>query len=164
MVVLGLAVGKGPTALDDSFRSFVHANVHDRRLLLVVVDWRLLVAVVAASAVAALWRRQWLLVALVVLAPPAAIFLSRALKLLFDRNFGGGLAYPSGHVTALTVVAGMAVLAAGGRRWALAVAAVAVAIGMVAVGSTFHYVTDTVGAVFFGTAAVCACAVIADTS
>jgi hypothetical protein len=57
-------------------------------------------------------------------------------------------------VTTLVVVSGLVVLAAGSRLWVLALAALAVAVGMLVVGSTFHYFTDTVGALLLGTAIV----------
>jgi hypothetical protein len=43
------------------------------------------------------------------------------------------------------------VLVAGARRWVVTVAVLVVVLGMFAVGLTFHYFTDTVGAVLVGT-------------
>jgi hypothetical protein len=149
MVVLGVAVGTGTTGLDAWF-----ADRDFPRWWRVAVDWRVLLAVLAATFAVALWRGRWRLAIATVFCPPLAIAVVWTVKPLFGRLSGGALAYPSGHVTTLVVVSGLVVLAAELRRWALAAAALAVAVGMLAVGSTFHYFTDTVGALLLGTAIV----------
>lgn len=88
------------------------------------------------------------------LCPPVAVVSAQLLKRVFGRTRDGELAYPSGHITALVVIAGMVVLVAGGRLWALVLAALAVVAGMILVGMTFHYFTDTVGALLLGSAYV----------
>ncbi|HEX7825202.1 MAG TPA: phosphoesterase PA-phosphatase, partial [Mycobacterium sp.] len=69
--------------------------------------------------------------------------------------------YPSGHVTTLVIVWGLVVLAAGCAWWAVLAAIATILLGMVGVGITFHYFTDTVGGLLLGSAVV---AVVALTS
>lgn len=97
---------------------------------------------------------RWRLAAVSALCPPVAVVSAQLLKRVFGRTRDGELAYPSGHITALVVIAGMVVLVAGGRLWAIVLATAAVVVGMVLVGITFHYFTDTVGALFLGSAYV----------
>lgn len=157
MVLLGLAVGKGSTPVDDWFIDFgrTHRSVH---ALLHFTDGRLVVALFAVTLVVALHRRRWRLAAVVVVTPAVALAVERVSKPLFGREKDGALAYPSGHVALTVVVTGMAVLVAGGALWAI-VAAVAVSVlGLLGQAFTYHYFTDTVGAVCLGTALVCAAA------
>jgi membrane-associated phospholipid phosphatase len=156
MVILGLAVGKGSTRFDCWMLGIGAPNP-----LRLIVSPVLLTAVLCTAFGVALGRRQWRLAIAVAVCPPVAIVVAQVLKRVFDRDRGGALAYPSGHTTALVTVAGMVVLVAGGRWWALAVAAAVCLAGMVIVGMTFHYFTDTVGAMFLGTAAVCVAARLA---
>lgn len=153
MVLLGVAVGTRSTPLDDWFQ-----ELDFPRWWRLVVDWRLMLAVLIATCAVALWRGRWRMALATAVCPAVGLAVVWLLKPLFGRMSGGALAYPSGHVTTLVVVAGLVVLAAGGRTWALVAASVAVAFGVLRVGSTFHYVTDTVGAVLLGTAIVCVAA------
>src|SRR5258705_5710098 len=85
----------------------------------------------------------------------AALGLIRLLKPLFDRQTDGALAYPSGHTSTMVVVLGMVVLAAGAALWAVLVAIAFGLLGMLGQGVSYHYFTDTVGALLLGTAIVC---------
>ena len=53
---------------------------------------------------------------------------------------------------------GMVVLVAGGALWAVLVAVACCLLGMVGQAVTYHYFTDTVGALLLGTAIVCVAA------
>ncbi len=99
-----------------------------------------------------------------VLAPFVGIVLAAgAQALLRPGRASGALAYPSGHTTAVVVVMGMLVMLAGARLWAVLVAAVVIALAMIGQGVTYHYFTDTVGALLLGSAVVCLAAVVAET-
>ncbi len=149
LFALGWLVGKGSTPLDDDLLAFDVPN-----WLLVYVKAPALVAVLAVAVGYALWRGRWRLAVVAALCPPVAVVSAQLLKRVFGRGRDGELAYPSGHVTALVVVAGMVVLVAGGRLWAVVLATVAVVVGMILVGMSFHYFTDTVGALLLGSAYV----------
>ena len=158
MILLGLAVGKGSTPLDDLFDHFDH----DVAWALTYLARPPTLAVIAiAVVVVALRRRWWRFAAVVVVFPPAAYLAVMFIKPLFGRMEGDGLAYPSGHITVTTVVVGLFVLVAGGALWAVLVAVPYVAVAMFAVGATFHYFTDTVGGVLLGTSVVCLAALVA---
>ena len=141
MVVLGLAVGKGSTGLDDWFHQFRRSPARE---LLVFTDPRLLTVVLAVGVSAALCQRRWRLALVMVASPAVGIVLARLLKELFGRDYDGALAYPSGHTTAVVVVMGMLVLLAGGALWAVVVAGVVSLLSMLGQGVTYHYFTDTV--------------------
>ncbi|KUI29894.1 PA-phosphatase [Mycobacterium sp. IS-1742] len=153
LFALGWLVGKGSTPFDSRLLA---VDAPDR--LLTFVEAPVQVAVLGAAVAYALWRRRWRLAVLAALCPPVAVVSAQLLKRVFGRTRDGELAYPSGHITALVVVAGMVVLVAGGRLWAVVAAAVAVVVGMVLVGMSFHYFTDTVGALLLGSAYVAAAA------
>jgi hypothetical protein len=155
MVLLGWAVRKGSTPVDDWFHRYGHSPAHR---LLFFTDPRVLALVLVISVAVAASRRQWHLAAAVVLAPVVAIVLVRLMKPLFDRRSEGALAYPSGHTTTMVVVMGMVVLVAGVALWAVLVGIAFCLLGMIGQGVTYHYFTDTVGALLLGTAIVCVAA------
>jgi membrane-associated phospholipid phosphatase len=109
----------------------------------------------------ALYRRWWRFAAVTLVFPVAAYLLVQFMKPLFGRAEDDGLAYPSGHITMTTVVLGLFVLVAGGALWAVLIGVSYVGLAMLGVGSTFHYFTDTVGAMLLGTAIVCVAALVA---
>lgn len=158
MILVGLAVGKRSTPLDDWFDKFDHhaawtlANLAKPPMLAIIA-----IGVVAV----ALRRRWWRFAAVVVVFPPAAYVVVLFVKPLFGRIKGDGIAYPSGHITVTTIVVGLFVLVAGGALWAVLVAVPYVAVAMLGVGATFHYFTDTVGGVLLGTSVVCLAALVA---
>jgi hypothetical protein len=158
MILLGLAVGKGSTPLDDWFDRFGHTPV---RFLTYLANPLALAAIGLTVVGVALFRRWWLFAALAVVCPPAAYWLVQFIKPLFGRAEDDGLAYPSGHITLTTVVLGFFVLVAGVALWALLIGVAYVALAMLGVGSTFHYFTDTVGGMLLGTTIVCVAALIA---
>lgn len=158
LLVLGWAVGKGSTPIDDWFQQHRHSPA---KWLLFFTDPWVLAPVLMGVVVVALYQRRWRLAAVAIAGPAVAIVLVQLLKRLFDREKGGGLAYPGGHTTVAVVVFGMVVLAAGAALWAVLVAVASVLLGMVGQGVTYHYFTDTVGALLLGTALVCIAAQIA---
>jgi hypothetical protein len=156
MVLLGLAVGRGSTPLDDWFHR------HGRPLLPLLFftrPWVLATVVLAIMAVA-LFRRQWRFAIATAVCPLIAMVLARLLKPLFGRQRLGGFAYPSGHTTTLIVVMGMVVVVAGAAWWAVLIASVWCVLGVVGQGVAYHYFTDAVGAVLLGTAIVCVAALV----
>jgi len=52
------------------------------------------------------------------------------------------------------VVLGLAMLVAGVTTWSVVLATVATVLGMLGQSFTYHYFTDTIGALFLGTALV----------
>ena len=72
----------------------------------------------------------------------------------FTRVFAEAVG-PSGHVTALVVVLSLAVVAAGWAAWAVLVAVAVCLLGVFSIACTFHYFTDTIGALLLGTAVMC---------
>ncbi|MFI5506818.1 phosphatase PAP2 family protein [Mycobacterium sp. NPDC051804] len=158
MILLGLAVGKGSTPLDDWFQAADHNQLDGLSYLAKPLALAILEVTVVGVA---LYRRCWRLALAAVVFPPAAYLLVQFIKPLFGRTIGDGLAYPSGHITVTTIVLGLVVLVAGGALWAVVFAVIYVSLAMVGVGSTFHYFTDTAGGVLLGTAVVCLAALIA---
>jgi hypothetical protein len=155
MVLLGWAVGAGSTSVDDWFHQYGHGPA---RRLLFFTDPRVLAILLAGCLVVALYQRRWRLAVVSVVSPPVAIACVQLFKRLFGRESGGVLAYPSGHTTTMIVVVGMVVLVAGVARWAVLVAVAFGLLGMIGQGVTYHYFTDTVGALLLGTAIVCVAA------
>jgi membrane-associated phospholipid phosphatase len=154
MLVLGWAVGRGSTGVDDWFQGFRHSPL---RWLHLFADPKALAVVLVGCVAIAVSRRQWYLATAAVLAPGVGIVLARLFKLLFERRKGRGaiFAYPSGHTTFMVVVLGMAIIVAGVALWAVLLAVAWCLLAMVGVGVTFHYFTDTVGGLLLGTAVVC---------
>jgi len=156
MVVLGVAVGRGSTPMDDWF----HRHGRDARFLTLLVSPWVLGSVVVATVGVALYQRRHRLAIAAALCPLLAMALARGLKPLFGRVREAGLAYPSGHTATLVVVMGMVVVAAGAALWVVLAAVVYCALGMVGVGVSFHYFTDTVGGLLLGTSIVCVAALV----
>ncbi len=110
--------------------------------------------------------------ALVLVGPPAAmIATSLVLKPLIDRTHRGGLAFPSGHTTAVastSVAAGVLLLGwvavPFALRWigSLGLLLLVVAVGTSLVGRGYHYPTDTVGGVGVALAVVLVSALLID--
>ncbi|KAA0087176.1 phosphoesterase PA-phosphatase [Mycolicibacterium sp. P9-64] len=155
MLLLGWVVGKGATPVDEWFQQYWDSPA--ARLALVTSPLILVVLLVVVLLVA-LYRRRWQLAAATALAPLLGIAFVRMLKPVFGREKDGALAYPSGHVTTLVIVWGLVVLAAGCAWWAVLVAIAVILVGMLGVGITFHYFTDTVGGLLLGSAIVCVAA------
>ena len=160
MLMLGLVVGKQSTPVDDWFARFRDTPA---RHLEIIADPRVLVSVLVVILAVCLYRQRWRLAAMTVVAPLLGMSIVRLLKPIFEREKGGGLAYPSGHVTTTVIVAGLVVLAVCAAGWAVAIAAVVVLLAMFGVGVTYHYFTDTVGGLLLGTAIFCVTAVVTET-
>jgi membrane-associated phospholipid phosphatase len=152
MVVLGWAVGTRSTGLDDWFHQYRHGPA---RWLLYFTDPRVLAILLVGCVGVAVYRRQWRLASAAVLSPIVGIAIVELLKPLFDRRSGATLAYPSGHTTTMVVVMGMVVLVAGVALWSVLLAVAFCLLGMLGQAATYHYFTDTVGALLLGTAIVC---------
>lgn len=158
MLVLGLAVGKASTPVDDWFGQYRRSFA---RHLVVIADPRVLISVLLVVFAVALYQQRWRLAAMTVVAPAVGIAIVRLLKPMFERDKEGGLAYPSGHVTTTVIVVGLLIMATCAARWAVATAVVVVPLVMLGVGVTFHYFTDTVGGLLLGSAVVCLAALVA---
>ena len=156
MVLLGLGVRNGATPIDGFFQQAHNSPLSS---LLFFTDYRTANTLVAATVLTALYRRLWLLVPLAVVVPYLAVHATEMLKPLFGRVKEEGLAYPSGHTTAMIAVLGMLILAAGARRWLILAAVAFAALGMVGQAVTYHYFTDTLGGLLLSTSLVCLAAV-----
>jgi hypothetical protein len=154
LIVVGLIVGKGSTPLDDWFRHTGDAHP-GLGMLLFFTDGRVSAAVAVSTLCASAFQRRWRLALVTLVAPPVAVLAARVAKRIFGRLSDGVLAYPSGHTTLAVTVLGLAVLAVGVTAWSLTVAAVVTTLGMLGQAFTYHYFTDTVGALFLATAVVC---------
>jgi len=159
MVLLGLVVGDGSTRVDDSFvRHGWSAHPVLGELLFFTEPLLLQILLIAAFGTA-LYRRRWRLAAVVAVTPLAGVVTVRVLKRLFGREREGAPAYPSGHVTVLMTVLGMVVLVWGVRRWLLVAVAAFAVLGTLGQAVTYHYFTDTIGAVLLGSSLVAVAAV-----
>jgi hypothetical protein len=154
LVGLGLVVGKGSTPLDEWFTRTGEEHPLLGRLLF-FTDGRGMFVVGAIVLAATLFRRRWRFAAVIAVTPLGAVAAARLCKRLFGRLSDGVLAYPSGHTTLAVVVLGLAVLAAGVTVWSVTAAAVVAVLGVLGQAFTYHYFTDTIGAVFLGTSLVC---------
>jgi hypothetical protein len=157
LVALGLLVGKGSTPLDDWFTRSGATHAWLGRLLF-FTDLRVLVTVALLVVAAALCQRRWRLAVVCAGTPLVAVGMARTCKRLFGRLSDGVPAYPSGHTTLLVVLLGLAVLVAGVTAWSVVGAAVVTVLGMLGQAFTYHYFTDTVGALFLGTTVLCVAA------
>jgi hypothetical protein len=158
MVLLGLVVGSGTTPLDQEFVQAGRATRPYSGWLLFFTDPRVMWSLLAIAVGYALWRKRWRLAAVLLLCPPLTVAAVRILKALFGRHKGGALCYPSGHSALVVTVLGMVVLAAGMVLWSRILAAVFITLGLLGQALTYHYFTDAIGSLFFGSAAVCAAA------
>ena len=161
MVLLGLAVDDRSTRFDDWFVRHGWAAHPMLGKLLFFTEPLVLQLLLVAAVVTALYRRRWRVAAVVALTPLAGVVAVRLLKRLFGREREGALAYPSGHVTVLVTVLGVAVLVWGARRWLLLAATVFAVLGTAGQAVTYHYFTDTIGAVLLGSSLVAMAAVAA---
>lgn len=157
MVVLGLAVRNGSTTVDDWFHRHGH---REAGFLLFFTDPRVLVMIVLATMAVASYRHQWRLWIATAVCPFIAMGVARLLKPMFGRERFGAFAYPSGHTTTVVVVMGMVVLTAGSALWVVLIAVAWCLLGLLGMAVTFHYFTDTVGAVLLGSAIVCVAALV----
>ena len=113
MVLLGLGVRDGATPLDARMQQAGNGPLGS---LLVFTDYRTILTLLAATVTVALARKLWVLVGLALATPAVGVLAAETLKPLFGRLHDAALAYPSGHTTAMVVVLGMLILAAGARR------------------------------------------------
>lgn len=162
MVLLGGAVRHGSTPIDTWFGHLGRDLGPHRRAFLWFTEPWLVAGVLFAVIAVALYRRQRWFALAAVLSPPVAVLLAQALKRLFGRYKGDGLAYPSGHTTFLVVTLCLLVVAAGFTLWAVATAALLGALGMFGQAITYHYFTDTVGAALLATSVVGVAIVVLD--
>ncbi|WP_436496049.1 phosphatase PAP2 family protein [Actinokineospora sp. HUAS TT18] len=114
----------------------------------------------------ALWHRRPRIALLAVLGPVVAAGLNTwALKPFFDRTHDGYLAYPSGHTTTLVSILAVITLVVAGNaapalRWKATLGVAATALTLVGVGAwaiigaRYHYLSDTLGSLFWGVAVV----------
>lgn len=151
MLLLGWAVGKRSTPIDDWFHRYRHSPA---RWLLFFTDPRVLLVVLLGCVAVALYQRRWRLAVAAAASPFVAVAFVQLIKRLFDRERGGALAYPSGHTTVAVVVLGFVVVLAGAAWWAVLAAVAFCLLAMLGQAVTYHYFTDTVGAVLLGTAIV----------
>ncbi|MFB1295982.1 PA-phosphatase [Mycobacterium sp. pW049] len=154
LIALGLAVGKGPTPVDDWFQTL---GRHHPQLgyFLVFTDGRVLLALCGAVVLAAAPQRRWSLAAAAAITPFLAVMAARLAKRSFGRLKDGEICYPSGHTTLAFVVLAMAVVLVGAATWAVMAFAAVMVLAVIGQAVTYHYFTDAIGALFLGSAFVC---------
>jgi membrane-associated phospholipid phosphatase len=160
MLLLGWAVGTGPTPIDSWFLRLGEAMGEWSGVFLVFTEEWVLVVTLAVLVAVVLRRRQWRLAVATLVSPLLAIAAVQVCKRIFGREKGGELAYPSGHSVTVVVVMGLLVVVAGGVLWAVILAVSVSALGMFGQAITYHYFTDTIGAALLGTAVVCLVATV----
>jgi len=158
MLLLGFAVGPGSTPLDDWFLRFGDSPA---RALLLFSNPVPLSLVMMFSAAVAFDSRRGRLAAIVIVAPVLTWVAAQLLKRLFGRYKDGYYAYPSGHIALTVVVMGLVVVVAGAALWSVWTTSAAVLLAIIGQSVTYHYFTDTVGALLLGSAIVCLAALVA---
>ncbi|ORA29793.1 PA-phosphatase [Mycobacterium aquaticum] len=161
MLLLGWAVGQGPTAADTWFQQLGSDMGPSRTAFLVFTYPPAVTLVLVAVIVVTLRRRQWWLAVAMLLSTPLATLAVQVCKRIFGREKGGALCYPSGHTTFAVVVLGLLVVAAGIAVWSLIVAITLGLLAMFGQAITYHYFTDTIGAALLATSVVCVVALVA---
>jgi undecaprenyl-diphosphatase len=162
-----------PTALDQ--RTFDEVSEHVPHgwlhYLKAPTNPVLLIIVLGAVAVTAVAIRRFDVALLAVVGPLLGVVLaSFVLKHVFGRRYYGGyLAYPSGHTTAMTATVLVVVIAVAtlGRPRLTVAAAVLAVLGLTSgviglVGLDYHYVTDTVGGMCVAGATIAAVSFVLD--
>jgi membrane-associated phospholipid phosphatase len=155
LTLLGLAVGKGSTPLDDWFHDLGDQRPGLRDLL-VFTDGYVVLTLCAIVLIVALVQRRWRLAVVTAVAPLVGVALARLGKQVFGRTRDGVVAYPSGHTTLATIVFAAAVLLIGVAAWTVVIAVMIMVLAVIGQAVSYHYFTDTVGALFLGSAVVCA--------
>ena len=157
MVVLGIAVGHGPTAFDDWALRVMQRVFGPDPVWMLYFSWALpMMVTLGIAVVIALARRRWRLAVVVALCPLLSVIATRLLKPLFGRYKDDVLAYPSGHTTVVITVMAMLVLAVGASLWLVLVAGLVTVIGGLSMAATdLHYLTDNIGSMFLASATVC---------
>lgn len=131
------------------------------------------IALALLGLIIAAWRMHLLRGLVVVVVGPllAMVTTSLVLKPIIDRTHGGGLAFPSGHTTAVTSVVLAGALVFLGRpgvtrrlRWVsgIALGVLVAAVAATLAGLGYHYATDTVGGFALALAVVSAVALAVD--
>ena len=167
-----------PGTVDGDADGWLAAHVDRGRRVLVAAsslgDTNRIVVVCVALVLACMLTRRYRGALLVAIAAPLAGAVTEyLLKPLFDRTISGHLAFPSGHLTAVSTAAvAVVVLLAGPSRpplpptlrWLLSAAALLTvpAAALAVVIEHYHYFTDTVGGTAVGTATVLATALVVD--
>jgi membrane-associated phospholipid phosphatase len=153
-----LAHGTDPSSLDTWFPSFIGSG---HRSLLTDVTWLRypVVIVVGALVIAAVaFPRDRIRALACLLGPPLALVTSElVVKPWVGRTLGGGLSYPSGSTVGASALGMALVLAVPARRRTIAVvAATAYALWMAiaVISLQWHYPTDAVAGLAYGTAVV----------
>lgn len=165
-----------PTGLDSRAESWLvrHADAHVLYETLHLGDPLWCTVITVAAGLACLVTRRYRGVLLVAIAVPLAGGLTEyVLKPLFHRTISGFLAYPSGHVTAVSAMSvAFALLLTGSSgpplpaavRWLLRLLALLTVLSVAdaVVIAHFHYFTDTIGGACVGTGTVLATALLLD--